>query len=160
MSSCSVDVVVYEPGECQDPTHDHFWECENWAGDRAPVRWLYRDRTPEREAERARVEAAVAAGEPTASNEHYISDGISVQLWVPDFCVPDDAPFASNLWWCSTSAMRYKVQYDGPRATRPSVWNVQFWIREEAKLLAERDPILDLRDSGREAHELKGAFPA
>jgi hypothetical protein len=157
--NCSVDVFLYEQGECQDPTHDHFWHCENWAGDRAPVRWVYRDNTDKREAERARVEAGRAAGEPTASMEHYISDGISVQLWVPDFCVPDNAEFASNLWWCSTQAMHYKAQYDGPRATRASIWNVQFWIKQEASLLAEREPILDRRDAGREAHDLQGVFP-
>lgn len=129
---------------CANPLHHDFWHHDNWAFGRAPARWVHNDRSEDRRRERERYER-----EGGGCNAQFITDSLSVELWVPDCCVPDDAFLATNLWYVGGG----HVWNDASR-------NVEWWRREEAVLLAERDPILNLRESADEAHWLAGAFPA
>lgn len=114
---------------CSNPKHHDFWMPENWPGGRAPVRWTYHDRSAEREA-----------------GNKYAGDSMGVDVWVPECCEGPD-PLCGQLWWASQGA---------PKTASD---RVKVWLKLEAEMLAERDPILDLRDSQEEAHWLPGAMP-
>lgn len=109
----------YEPvSNCMDRNHAHFWFPENWPGGRAPVRWVYQDRSEKRQA--------------NPKDAHFIKDFIAAEVWVDDCCV---GPQGNNLWFTTQSVP------PTPSAT------ITLWRKFEAELQAERDEILDARDA-------------
>lgn len=142
-------------GHCLDPKHHAFWEPENWPGGQAPCRWEYTDREYERVEDDELVAQAVAEGEPAVRGRPFIKDGLSVNVWVPDYCVGDGL-LATNLWWSSQSAYHC---HPSDRLSS-AVQNVRAWIRMERELDAELTPLIDAHRDLEEVRELPGAFPA
>jgi len=103
---------------------------ENWPGGKAPVRWTYDDASDRRAAARAAYEQRAADGiKPNLNDEGFIYDSMGVECWVPEYAIAPDG--GGQIWWSS---------FGVPSG---AVTTIRQWIRLEAELCAELDPIID-----------------